>query len=182
MNIPQTEQIKFKDSKAAFAIGLDCKSTGRLKVEDVFVLDSTFVNHIKEINGTRKEKIKQNSHKCKYEDFYNNYNSSFDYLKLRNYECLDDNDNNLEGIYADRIFSYYKFTVEAINDTNETFNNIDEYLLENDCKLQVIFTDITINLSNYKEPIKPFLIFFFYTIKSYFIHKKKCLFYESIFI
>ena len=60
MNIPQTEQIKFKDSKAAFAIGLDCKSTGRLKVEDVFVLDSTFVNHIKEINGTRKEKIKQN--------------------------------------------------------------------------------------------------------------------------
>ena len=36
MNIPKTEQIKFKESKAAFAIGLDCQNNGRLKVEDVF--------------------------------------------------------------------------------------------------------------------------------------------------
>ena len=139
MNIPKTEQINFKDSKTAFAIGLDCENNGRLKVEDVFNFDSTFVYHIKEMNGTtHKEILNQNSHKCKHEDFYNSYNDSFDYLKIKNYYCLDNNDNTLEGIYADIIFSYYEFTVSSINKTDEIFNNIDEYLFQNDCKLEVI--------------------------------------------
>ena len=162
MNIPKTEQIKFKDSKAAFAIGFDCQKNGRLKVEDVFKLDAVFVNYVKEMDGTyHKDKYPQTTHNCVYEDFYNNYNSSFDYLNLKNYQCLDNNKHIIEGIYADKIFSYYEFSVAAINDSDETFNNIDEYLFENDCKLQLVFTDITIDLSNYKEPIKPFLNSFF---------------------
>ena len=162
MNIPKTEQIKFKDSKAAFAIGFDCQKNGRLKVEDVFKLDAVFANYVKEMDGTyHKDKYPQTTHNCVYEDFYNNYNSSFDYLNLKNYQCLDNNKHIIEGIYADKIFSYYEFSVAAINDSDETFNNIDEYLFENDCKLQLVFTDITIDLSNYKEPIKPFLNSFF---------------------
>ena len=162
MNIPKTEQIKFKDSKAAFAIGFDCQKNGRLKVEDVFKLDAVFANYVKEMDGTyHKDKYPQTTHNCEYEDFYNNYNSSFDYLNLKNYQCLDNNRHIIEGIYADKIFSYYEFSVAAINDSDETFNNIDEYLFENDCKLQLVFTDITIDLSNYKEPIKPFLNSFF---------------------
>ena len=162
MNIPKTEQIKFKDSKAAFAIGFDCQKNGRLKVEDVFKLDAVFANYVKEMDGTyHKDKYPQTTHNCVYEDFYNNYNSSFDYLNLKNYQCLDNNKHIIEGIYADKIFSYFEFSVAAINDTDETFNNIDEYLFENDCKLQLVFTDITIDLSNYKEPIKPFLNSFF---------------------
>ena len=162
MNIPKTEQIKFKDSKAAFAIGFDCQKNGRLKVEDVFKLDAVFANYVKEMDGTyHKDKYPQTTHNCVYEDFYNNYNSSFDYLNLKNYQCLDNNKHIIEGIYADKIFSYYEFSVAAINNSDETFNNIDEYLFENDCKLQLVFTDITIDLSNYKEPIKPFLNSFF---------------------
>ena len=162
MNIPKTEQIKFKDSKAAFAIGFDCQKNGRLKVEDVFKLDAVFANYVKEMDGTyHKDKYPQTTHNCVYEDFYNNYNSSFDYLNLKNYQCLDNNKHIIEGIYADKIFSYFEFSVAAINDSDETFNNIDEYLFENDCKLQLVFTDITIDLSNYKEPIKPFLNSFF---------------------
>ena len=162
MNIPKTEQIKFKDSKAAFAIGFDCQKNGRLKVEDVFKLDAVFANYVKEMDGTyHKDKYPQTTHNCEYEDFYNNYNSSFDYLNLKNYQCLDNNKHIIEGIYADKIFSYYEFSVAAINDSDETFNNVDEYLFENDCKLQLVFTDITIDLSNYKEPIKPFLNSFF---------------------
>ena len=162
MNIPKTEQIKFKDSKAAFAIGFDCQKNGRLKVEDVFKLDAVFANYVKEMDGTyHKDKYPQTTHNCVYEDFYNNYNSSFDYLNLKNYQCLDNNKHIIEGIYADKVFSYYEFSVAAINDSDETYNNIDEYLFENDCKLQLVFTDITIDLSNYKEPIKPFLNSFF---------------------
>ena len=76
---------------------------------------------------------------------------------MKTYECLDNNDKILKGIYSDQIFSYYEFTVTAINDSDTAFNNIDEYLEQNDCKLQIYYTDITIDLSNYKEPIKPFL-------------------------
>ena len=162
MNIPETETIRFKDSQAAFAIGLDCEANGRFKAEDVFKLESRHVIYIKETNGSyHKAKQLLSSHKCKYEDFYNNYNNSFDYLKLKTYECLDNYDKNLQGIYADQIFSYYEFSVTAINDIDITFNNIDEYLEKNDCKLQIVYTDITIDLSNYKEPIKPFLNSFF---------------------
>ena len=162
MNIPETETIKFKDSQAAFAIGLDCDAKGRFKAEDVFKLESRYIIYIKDKNGTYgKDKHLLPSHKCKYEDFYNNYNNSFDYLKLKTYECLDNNDKILKGIYSDQIFSYYEFSVTAMNDTDSSFNNIDEYLEQNDCKLQIVYTDITIDLSNYKEPIKPFLNSFF---------------------
>ena len=51
MNIPETETIRFKDSQAAFAIGLDCEANGRFKAEDVFKLESRHVIYIKETNG-----------------------------------------------------------------------------------------------------------------------------------
>lgn len=162
MNIPKTEKIRHKDSDAAFGIGLDCESNGRFKVEQLVKLEAKHVIYNKLKNGTYyKVKKPLQTHKCKYQDFYNKYNDSFDYLKLKDYECLDDYGGELEGIYSDPIFSYYEFSVDAIRDTDETFNNIDEYLMENDCKLQVIYMDITIDLENYKEPIKQFLNSFF---------------------
>ena len=144
MNIPETETIKFKDSQAAFAIGLDCDAKGRFKAEDVFKLESRYIIHIKDKNGTyNKDKHLLSSHKCKYEDFYNNYNNSFDYLNLKTYECLDNNDKILKGIYSDQIFSYYEFSATALDGTEENFKNIDTFLLNNDCKLQLYYTDIT---------------------------------------
>ena len=83
---------------------------------------------------------------------------------------------NIEGIYADQIFSYYEFSVSATKDEEETFNNIDEYLANNDCKLQVIYTDITIDLTNYKEPIKPFLNSFFIQLNHTFYIKRNIYF------
>ena len=45
----------------------------------------------------------------------------------------------------------------AKENTVENFKKIDNYLIGNDCKLQFYYTDITLNLSNYKEPIKSFI-------------------------
>ena len=100
-----------------------------------------------------KNKTSLSSHSCTNEDFYNNYNHSFEYLNLNKYQCLDEYNHDIEGIYSDQIFSYYEFSVIAKNKTSL----IDEYLKSNDCKLQFYYTDITIDLGNYKEPIKPFL-------------------------
>ena len=162
MNLPKTEQIRLQDSKAVFAVGLDCDSNGRFKADDVFNLESRHVIYTKTIEGTyAKDKRLLPSHYCKYEDFYNEYNKSFDYLRLKNYQCLNDYSQTLEGIYSDQVFSYYEFSLNAKNTSKEAFDSVDEYLFENDCKLQIVYTDITIDLSNYKEPIKPFLNCFF---------------------
>ena len=37
------------------------------------------------------------------------------------------------------------------------FNRIDKYLTSNDCRLELYYTDITIDLNDYKEPIKPYI-------------------------
>lgn len=156
MNIPDTESIRLKDSHAAFAIGFDCEDNDKtnLKVADVFNLEIRYVLYIKNMKGEYdKDKKLLQTHDCIYEDFYNQYNSSFGYLKLGKYQCLNDYDHTIEGIYSNPVFSYYEFSVTAKNKTTL----IDEYLKYNDCKLQMYYTDITIDLFNYKEPIKPFL-------------------------
>ena len=162
MNLPKTEQINLQDSKAVFAIGFECDSNGRFKANDVFNLESRYIVYTKNTEGTYdKNKTLLPSHYCKYEDLYNKYNTSFDYLRLKGYQCLNNYSQTFEGIYSDQVFSYYEFSVNAKNTSKEAFDSVDEYLMENDCKLQIVYTDITIELSNYKEPIKPFLNSFF---------------------
>jgi len=154
MNIPKTEKIKLKDSQAAFSIGFDCDDKTDIKVDDILKLDLKHVIYIKNNKGKYdKNKTPIPSHSCTKEDFYNNYDTSFEYLNLNQYLCLDDYNHNIEGIYSDQVFSYYEFSVVAKNKTSL----IDEYFRSNDCKLQFYYTDITIDLANYKEPIKPFL-------------------------
>ena len=104
MNIPKTENIKLKDSKAIFTVGLDCDDKSDLKATDVFKLELRYVLYIKNMEGTYdKNKTLLSSHYCTYEDFYNNYNTSFDYLNLKKYLCLDDYAHNIQGIYSDQI-------------------------------------------------------------------------------
>ena len=154
MNIPKTEKIRLKDSQAAFSIGFDCDDNTDIKVDDILKLDLKHVIYIKNNKGKYdKNKTPIPSHRCTKEDFYNNYDTSFEYLNLNQYLCLDDYNHNIEGIYSDQVFSYYEFSVVAKNKTSL----IDEYFRSNDCKLQFYYTDITIDLANYKEPIKPFL-------------------------
>ena len=158
MNIAKTEEIKFKDSKALFNIGFHCEEKGEFRVRNIFDLDSKFVIYTKDLNGnSNKTKEELSWHYCTYEDFYNKYNDSFNYLGLAQFQCLDDYDRTIEGIYSDKIFSYYEFTLRSKNKTKENYEQIYEYLSKSDCKLEIYYTDITIDLENYKEPIKPFI-------------------------
>jgi hypothetical protein len=81
-------------------------------------------------------------------------------LNIDKLYCLDKNATNatkLEGIYTDEKFTYYEFSLMAKENTAEHYKKIDDYLIENDCKLQFYYTDLTLNLSNYKEPIKSYI-------------------------
>ena len=159
MNLPNTEQIKLKESKSAFSIGLDCKvGEDGTKAEDLFNLNLRFATYRKDKDG-KKIKTYENlsTHPCNYSDFYNNYNDSLDRLDMSKYHCLDRTDNVIEGIYTDELFTYYEFYVSSKEDSVSNFNKIDNYLTSSDCKLSIYYSDITIDIDNYEDPIKPFL-------------------------
>jgi len=158
MNIAKTEQIKFKESKALFNIGFQCDEEKGFNVRNIFELDSKFVIYKKDLEGNNnKTKEKLSWHYCTYEDFYYKYNDSYDILGLNKFQCLNNYDRTIQGIYTDKIFSYYEFTLTSKDKTEKNYEEIYEYLSKNDCKLVIYYTDISIDLTNYKEPIKPFL-------------------------
>ena len=63
----------------------------------------------------------------------------------------------MQGIYADQVFSYFEFSVVAKEDTKPWTDEVLRFLFENDCKLQIAFTDIIIDLDNYENPITQYL-------------------------
>jgi hypothetical protein len=160
MNMPVTETITLTESKASFAIGLACPFEEKTQVsgKDLFDLQLTYIVYTTDHEGN-KNKVKQrlSSHPCNYADFYNNYNDTFDFMSLNQFECLDKKDNSFQGIYTDEVFTYYEFSVVSKNDSIDLFRKIDRYLTEQDCRLELYYTDVTIDFDNYKEPIKPYI-------------------------
>ena len=158
MNIPKTERITLKESKASFTIGFECYDDERFKVNDLFMLNAEYIIYEKSFNNTfNKTKISLGTHPCTYEDFYNLHNNEFDRLDFSRYYCLDEKDHVITGVWDDKIFTYYEFSVAAKSRTGQNLDNIDQYLFNNDCKLQLYYTDINIDLDNYTYPIVPYL-------------------------
>ena len=157
MFMPHAESINLKKSKSAFSIGLECEDYIEIHAQDIFTVEAKFINLTHRPGYYFKNGTIINTHPCTKNDFYNEHDDSFDYLSLKNYQCLDNNDFTIEGIYTDEVFSYYEFTVRAKYDTNETLDNIFRFLNKNECKFQIFYTDITIDIDNYEEPIKSFL-------------------------
>ena len=123
MNIPITENIIFKQSKSAIAIGYDCSTYGRFKVDDIFTIEIRYVIYKKdELNKYNKNKTLLPVHSCKYDDFYNVSNNAFDYLHISDYLCLDSTDHIITGIWDDPMFSYYEFSLKSKYDTPENLN------------------------------------------------------------
>ena len=153
MNLPYAEKINLKSSKAAFGVGLECSvGSDGTKAEDILQLKLIYTTQIKNNDGTKKKEVIQlATHPCTYSDFYNNFNDSLEYLNMDIFQCLDDNSHAVEGIYTDKVFSYYAFTVSAKEDNQENFDRINNYLMENDCKLIVYYTDITMDFNKYKN-------------------------------
>lgn len=181
MNLKTTEEIKLKDSKTAFAFGLTCQNANKTKeIRELFDLDLTFMNQTF-INKTSKktDSVDVKTHKCKEEDFYNLHNDSFKSLKIEDLQCIEQNelkDHQLKGIYASNEFTYYRFTVSSKNNSETFYKKIDNFLLQNDCKLQFYYTDISADLSNFKEPIASYINSLFLQLNANLIQEKNVFF------
>ena len=160
MNLAQTQEVSIFESESNFAIGLSCeKSKGEKRdIFDLLDLTSNYVSYHKFNNGSYVKFPKVLiTHKCTYKDFYNKYDNEFDFLSLSNFECVDNKEDTIQGIYSNKIFSYFEFSVLAKNKSDELLDEIERYLFNNDCKLNFAYTDIIIDLDNYKSPITEYL-------------------------
>ena len=154
-----TEEIKLYESGTTFAIGFECyDDEDGTKATDLLKLDIYFITLAIDENNNRNKYIENlSTHPCNYEDFYYNFNDSFNYLQLNNFHCMDKKNNTVQGIFTDKIFTYYQFTVSAKNNSISHYKKIDDYLLRNDCKLQFYYTSNSFDLNDYGMPLKPYI-------------------------
>ena len=160
MNLAQTEEVDLFASESNFALGLTCENNKieKYNVYELLDLKSRYVEYIKSRDGTFEKKAKYfETHRCTYDDFYNKYDAQFDYLNLHTYDCIVAKEDTIQGIFSDQIFSYYEYSVVAKNKSRELTAEIERFLGENDCKLQLVYTDIIIDLDNYENPTTQYL-------------------------
>ena len=160
MNLAKTEEVDLFASESNFAVGLICEKNKKetRKIDELFDLKSRYVEYVKSRDGNYAKNPKEtNIHLCTYDDFYNKYDAQFDYLSLQTYYCVGNKEYTIQGIYADQVFSYFEFSVVAKDTTKAWTDEVLRFLFHNDCKLQIAFTDIIIDLDNYENPITQYL-------------------------
>ena len=160
MNLAKTEEVDLFASESNFAVGLTCEKNKneKKKIDELLDLKSRYVEYVKSRDGNYVKNPKDtNIHLCTYDDFYNKYDAQFDYLSLQTYYCVGNKEFTIQGIYADQVFSYFEFSVVAKEDTKPWTDEVLRFLFHNDCKLQIAFTDIIIDLDNYENPITQYL-------------------------
>ena len=157
LTMAKTEVVNFGVSETAFAIGLNCWTGNDGTVaSDLFRIDHKYIYYKLE-EEYKKNTDMISTHQCTKADFYNRYDETFDGSSIYNYQCMDDSDRGIEGIFTSPIFSYYEFDVYAKNNSQALLDKITDYLTENDCKLQIYYSDNTVDISDYEEPIKSYV-------------------------
>ena len=158
LSTPQADVISFSESKTAMAFGLHCWTANDGTTADkLFKVDFKYIHWKYEDNDYKRTISTLGSHPCTKKDFYNAFDEAFDMSEIYDYECLDDPSITIEGIWTSEIFSYFQFEVNAKNESQELLDKIDNYLYENDCKFQIYFSDNSVDIEDYANPIKSFV-------------------------
>ena len=159
MHLAASEEVNLFASNSNFAVGLTCdySKNEKSKIEDLLDLKAKYILYVKKEDGSHDKKgTDLEIHTCNYADFYNQFDDQVDYLGLSSrFKCLAEKKNTVQGFFADQIFSYFEFTLSTKNDS--ILNTVENFLYNNDCKFNIIFTDIIIDLDDYKTPITQFL-------------------------
>ena len=144
-----------------FIYGIQCEDKNN-NIKDYFNLNLKY----KKNNSYEDIDIKN----CTLKDFNisNNYNISIDKFK-----CINNENKTIEGIYTDENFSFFKITVESKNNNVE---EIDNFLKNNECKLQVYYKDYIFDIENYTNFSKPILNSLFIQLNPDFDVKKNVFF------
>ena len=172
MNLEDTEDIKLSEEPIAFGFGITVNN-------NISDLSDLFKFRV-EFRKNKEPKRQVTINKCDLSNFYNLHEKYLNDVNIEDYYCISKNDLSEyapNGIYTAIGFSYYMISLESKYLDNETHNQlINNYLVENDCKLQFYYTDITIDVDDYKEPISSVLNSMFIQLDPTMIKKRNILF------
>ena len=156
-NINNTDIINFYNYSIDFAFGIECNDYENFEtLQDIkknFFYSIAFVKAIR-INNTNltKEKENINYHACEYKDFNNEFNYSFDILKLNNLYCPEKLNFSIQGISTNEIYSHYEISISGKNMNSERYNYYYNLLINQECYFSLYYTDFSIDLHNLKNP------------------------------
>ena len=152
-NIKNPELINLKKSNSPFLLGLICENSNNLNIKNLFEIEANFISQLNYYGSKNRQTININTHICTSNDVNNIPKELSNSLSLSNYYCLNDNYYGIEGDYNSEKYSYYEFSVKSKNNSTENINNINSFLNQNECRFQFIFSDISLNLDNYNNPM-----------------------------
>ena len=176
INLESTEKLILKEDSLAFAFGLTVNDSidNSEIILDYLDIKFQFVNRTK----NKKTVHNFNHSKCTKENFPDIHGNALEDLKINKLECVDlKNLMSLsyipKGIYTEDEFFYYSISIDLKKNDDSKFNKtIYEFLIENNCKLQFYYTDITLNLSDYSSPNSTFINSMFLQLNPTLIQKK----------
>jgi len=172
MNLEDTEDIKLAEEPIAFGFGLTVNNTNA-NLSDLFKFRVEFRKN----NAPRKT---ININNCELSDFHNLHDKYLNKVNIEDYYCISHEDlsnNSPEGIWTGTNFSYYMISLESKYLNNETHNQlINDYLVVSDCKLQFYYSDLTIDVDDYRNPISSVLNSMFLQLDPTIIQKRNILF------
>ena len=155
-----TDDVCFYKYNSSFAINLVCDKYGDKygPIDSIFKIEAKHVKFLKVNGGFNKTKIPLPFHKCTYDDFYNQFNKELDRNEItNNFNCIDNMNYTVKGIFADEDFEYFELTLSA--NLEEGFNNsiFLNILYEYDCKFSLYYIDTAVDVANITHPARPFL-------------------------
>ena len=175
INLDSTEVLYTKEYSFAFGFGLTVNNKNN-NPEIMKYLDIKF-EFVNKTKSNKTNEVKKYS-KCEEENFPPYVRKSFDDLKINKLECVDlkilsSLSHIPKGIYTDNEFFYYIISVQLKDNINEELEkSVYDFLINNDCKLQLYYTDITLDLSNHSNPGKEFINSMFLQLNPTLIQKK----------
>ena len=150
INLEEPEGINFFGSEEFMAINLVCDN-------DTSKLKDFFEIKVKYIDNNNKNNSKNISNTiCNETYFYKNNTEKFNdsYMVCPNISSIN---KVINGTHKKGNFSYYEILIVSKKKDDETLNDIDQFLLEDDCKVELYFTDIKMDFNEYTDPIKSFI-------------------------
>ena len=180
INLNKTEEINFQKSKASLAVGFECSKnkTDNISIEDLLELKAKYNFYTNIKNG---EPI--DLHNCNEEYYYKDDNliNSIVNETFKNLKCFNVLNKLIKNRYQNRNdnFAYYQIDINVKENIDPLIAN--EFLIDNDCKIELYYIDVNYEFEDFEEPIKKFVYEIFLQLNPYFETRMNTYFMNSYF-
>ena len=161
INMHNTENIKCNDSEQFFAIKFDCDNN--TKALELFKLE---VKHYKNKTNQNYTNITTNTLSQNVEFFQNHKE-----LELNDWDnsfCFENTNETIRGSHGGE-FNYYEISIVSKIEDETHYTEIDNFLKNDDCKVELYFADIKMDFNSYSKPFETFINEFFLQLNPDFI-------------